>query len=287
MPELPEVETIRLGLKEKIIGKKIVDVKVRMKKLIKSDYKEFVSLLCGNIFSDIDRIGKLLIFKLSRRNKFLLVHLKMTGQLIYKKGKKLVAGGHKISDSDLVLPNKYSHIIFSFSDDSNLFFNDQRQFGYMKLVSPIELEKVRSSFGIEPISKDFSLTEFKKIIKGRKTNIKALLLDQKKIAGIGNIYADEALFNAHIHPGRPALSLNEIEIKNLRSAIVSVMKRSIKHGGTTFSNFLDCNGAKGEFVNFLKVYGRAGEHCYNCRGGIIRKKRIAGRGTSYCDKCQK
>jgi formamidopyrimidine-DNA glycosylase len=287
MPELPEVETIRTGLKQKIIGKKIIAVRVGMKKQVKSDFNEFISVLKGNAFSDIDRIGKLLIFRLKKGNSMLLVHLKMTGQLIYRKGRKIIAGGHKIMENDLNLPNKYSHIIFTFGDKSELFFNDQRQFGYMKLASYTEVENIIRGYGVEPFSKDFSVSELKKIIKGRTTNIKAILLDQKKIAGIGNIYADESLFASHIFPGRPASTLSDLEIKDLRQAIIAVMKKSIKYGGTTFSNFLDCGGSKGRFVNFLKVYGHAGEPCPKCPGGIVRKKKIAGRGTSYCDKCQK
>jgi formamidopyrimidine-DNA glycosylase len=287
MPELPEVETIRIGLKEKIISKKIVNVRVSLEKLVKSDFKEFNEVIKGNSFLDIDRIGKLLIFRLKKGDKLLLVHLKMTGQLIYKKGKNLVAGGHKISETDLILPNKYSHIIFCFSDKSRLFFNDQRQFGYMKLVSPAELEEIAAGYGAEPFSKKFSLAEFKKIIKGRTANIKAILLDQKEIAGIGNIYADESLFAARIFPGRRAVSLTELEIKSLRKAIIQIMKKSVSQGGTTFSNFLDCDGGKGKFINFLKVYGRAGQPCLDCRTGIIKKIKIVGRGTSYCDKCQK
>jgi len=286
MPELPEVETIRIGLKAKIIGKKIVEIKVGLKKQIKSDFKEFILNLKGNHIVDIERIGKLLVFKLYKGDKFLLVHLKMTGQLIYRKGKKMVAGGHRISETDLVLPNKFSHIIFTFSDRSNLFFNDQRQFGYMKLVKEKETKQIIYGYGVEPLSAEFNLAAFKKIIKGRTTNIKALILNQKKIAGIGNIYADEALFVAGIYPGRQAGTLTEPEIKNLRRAIIQVLKKSLKYGGTTFSNFLDCNGAKGNFIDFLKVYGRIGKPCFKCRGGIIRKEKIAGRGTSYCDKCQ-
>jgi formamidopyrimidine-DNA glycosylase len=286
MPELPEVETIRVGLKEKIVGKKIVDINVSLKKQIKSDYRQFVSTVKGNSIADIERIGKFLAFKLARGDKYILAHLRMTGQLIYRKGKELVAGGHKISENDLKLPNKYSHIIFTFSDGSNMFFNDQRQFGYMKLAGKKEVEEIRSGYGVEPLSKDFTLAVFKKIISGRTINIKALLLDQKKIAGIGNIYADESLFAAHIYPGRPANSLSEIEIKNLHRAIIIILKRSIEKGGTTFSDFLDCDGKKGGFIDFLKVYGRKGQKCFGCKGGIVRKRKIAGRGTSFCDKCQ-
>jgi formamidopyrimidine-DNA glycosylase len=287
MPELPEVETIRTGLKEKILGKKITDIKLNLRKQIKTDFKEFISIVKGNSIADIERIGKFLAFKLGRGNKYILAHLRMTGQLIYRKGKVMVAGGHQISEKDLYLPNKYSHVVFTFSDGSNLFFNDQRQFGYMMLAGKNEVLRIRSGYGVEPLSKEFTLAVFKKIIFGRSTNIKAMLLDQKKIAGIGNIYADESLFAAHIYPGRPANSLNETEIKNLHSAIIKILRSSIKHGGTTFSNFLDCEGTKGRFIKFLKIYGRKGQRCFRCPKSIVQKTKIAGRGTSYCEKCQK
>ncbi len=294
MPELPEVETIKNDLKRAILNKRIVDVEVRKKNLIKSDFKEFVKILRGNTFKNISRIGKLIIFHL-RNNKYLLIHLKMTGQLIYKphlnpllskeRKKRVIAGGHEILGMDDKLPNKYSHVIINFSDKSTLYFNDMRQFGYLKIVDENELKAVKSRFGIEPLTKNYTLNNFRKIFNDRKVNVKNLLLNQKLIAGIGNIYADEILFKVGIRPTRIAGQLKEDEIKKMFKAIEVILKEAIKYRGTTFSDYVDSRGKKGNFTKLLKVYGREGEKCKKCNG-IIKKIKIGGRGTRYCSKCQ-
>src|SRR3989344_1815823 len=152
MPELPEVETIRRDLEGRIVRKKIADVEVRAKKIVKTNLKEFVSVLKGNQFSKIDRRGKLLIFGLKRDGKFLLVHLKMTGQLIYRYDHKTIAGGHNLPKNIGELPNKFTHLVFSFADKSKLFYNDMRKFGFMKIVGMEEKEKIlANSYGIDAI----------------------------------------------------------------------------------------------------------------------------------------
>lgn len=186
------------------------------------------------------------------------------------------------------LPTAYTRAAFVFSDDSKLYFNDMRRFGYLRLAGEAEKNKVERAYGIEPFSKKFNLAEFKRILAGReKSLLKAALLDQALIAGIGNIYADEICFSAGVLPGRPAASLTEKEKAALFRAIKSVLRQALKYGGTTFRNYANARGQKGKFTEFLKVYGRQGMKCLRCKKGIIQKRKIAGRGTSFCGNCQK
>src|SRR3989344_4622029 len=248
MPELPEVETIRRDLEGKIVRKKIADVEVLAKKIVKTNLKEFSEVLKGNQFSKIDRRGKLLIFKLknhrgstSMGEKFLLVHLKMTGQLIYRYDHKTIAGGHNLPKNIGELPNKFTHLIFSFSDKSKLFYNDMRRFGYMKIVDQAERDRILTeNFGIDAIDEKFTLAVFKKILEKKKGAIaKAALLDQISIAGIGNIYADEVLFDSKILPNRKVSTLKSDEIKKMYQSIKKVLKHAIRHRGTTFGTQLE------------------------------------------------
>ncbi len=286
MPELPEVETIRRGLLAKILHKNIASVEVRKKSLVKSQLNFFKKNLQHNKFIDIKRIGKLLIWQLSKGEHYLLVHLKMTGQLIYVVGDKIIAGGHNLPNLGK-LPNKYSHIIIHFTDGSRLFFNDLRQFGYFKLHPKKHHQQIADQFGIEPLTPDFTLANFSKALGKRKTSIKAVLLNQKLIAGLGNIYVDEICFRSQVRPTRSVSSLSKIEIKKLYSACLYIIKQAIAHRGTTFSDYLDTDGKVGNYEKYLKVYGRAGEKCLRCHKGIIKKVKLAGRGTHYCQNCQK
>ena len=286
MPELPEVETIRRDLQRKIVGKKIVQIKVRKPKIIKGSKPAFIKSLTGNSFAKIKRRGKLLIFKLKKGDRYLLIHLKMTGQLIYQACGKVTAGGHGWPKVD-ELPNKYSHIIFTFADKSQLFFNDLRQFGYMRLVDEGELQEVRQQFGIEPLTKGFTWTNFRQAVTGKKTNIKAVLLNQGVIAGIGNIYADEICWRAGVQPSRAVGGLSQAELRKIFNSCNVILKQAIKYRGTTFNDYVDADGKKGNFVSRLKVYQRAGEKCQRCQQAEIKKIKIAGRGTHYCPRCQK
>lgn len=288
MPELPEVETIRRDLEKKIYNKKIKDIKVLATKSVHNKSAEFLKILVGNNFSHIERRGKLLMFALDKSGKYgyMLVHLKMTGQLIYRNKQKILAGGHSQTAMDTAVPNKFTRVIFNFSDGGQLFFNDLRRFGYLKLVSKEEKERiVNNNFGIEPLTSDYIFEDFAKLFKKRQTNIKALLLNQKLISGIGNIYADEACFEAGILPMRKANALTTGELKKLFMMVEKVLAISIANRGTTFNNYVDSNGRTGSHINFLKVYGRAGEKCKKCKN-IILKKKHAGRGTHYCLRCQ-
>jgi formamidopyrimidine-DNA glycosylase len=293
MPELPEVETIRQDLRATILGKKIVDFEVLAKKSLRGEIKEGSAILVGNSFTEIDRIGKLLIFVLRQerqKKKYLLWHLKMTGQLIYtgKHREKLSFGGHSGSDfkADAGLPDKFTRAIFTFSGGFQLFFNDMRRFGYLALADEIELKKIKAKFGPEPLLPDFTLKALTEIFKKRKKNIKAVLLDQQLIAGLGNIYVDESLFAAGVRPDRSSNSLKTVEIKRLYQEIIRILRLAVKHRGTTFNNYVDASGRHGNFSKFLKVYGRGNQACPRCGGNLLKVK-VAGRGTVYCPSCQK
>ncbi len=289
MPELPEVETIRHDLEKKITKNKIKGIEILAGKSVHNKSSDFLKVLVDNNFSHIERRGKLLMFALNKADKYgyMLVHLRMTGQLIFRHKKQLLAGGHSQTAMDTTVPNKFTRVIFSFGDGGQLFFNDLRRFGYLKLVSKEEKEKiVTNNFGIEPLAPDYTLEAFQKLFKKRQTNIKALLLNQKLISGIGNIYADEACFGAKILPTRKVNSLTALEIKKLYKCIEDILKVAIANRGTTFNNYVDSDGHTGSHINFLNVYGRNGEKCKRCKS-IILKKKHAGRGTHYCPNCQK
>lgn len=282
MPELPEVETIRQGLKEKILNQKITKVQVKKKRLVRNRLKDFLNILINNQFTNINRIGKLLILTLADHH-YLLIHLKMTGQLIYVSKNDLVIGGHRQAIGKL--PNKYSHIIFTFQDKSQLFFNDLRQFGYLQIVD--NTQEIIDKYGIEPLTKEFTLNNFQDIFKKRKGILKPLLLNQTIIAGLGNIYVDEVCFQAKVLPTRQVNTLDTKEITKLYQACQQVIKKAVTYRGTTFSDYKDTAGKAGNFVQYLKVYGRSNERCLNCKQSTIKKIRLAGRGTHYCPQCQK
>ncbi len=287
MPELPEVETIRNDLKKKIIGKKIANIKVNLPRMVRGRIKELEPVLYGDSFKDIERAGKLLIFILAKGKKFLLIHLKMTGQLIFCQGKSIVAGGHSEPKIENGLPNKYTRIILKFNDGSQLFFNDLRTFGYIQLVNEQELKGVLKKYGVEPMTNKFNSAYLYKIIKSRLAPVKAVLLNQDLIAGLGNIYTDEILFAAGIRPNRNAKTLNKSEIEKIVKVTKRILTKAIKYRGTTFNDYVDASGRKGDFIKFLKVYQKEGGKCPKCRQEIITKTKIAGRGTRYCPQCQK
>ncbi len=304
MPELPEVETIRRGLAKNILGKKITALEVKVSSLVKTDLSKFQKTLVGNSFAAIERIGKLLMFKLKTTapltsksagqagHQYLLIHLKMTGQLIYQKNGKTVAGGHNLPLVIGNLPNKFTHITFSFADQSNLFFNDMRKFGYMKLVSEVEKEKIeKGNFGPDALT--ISWPEFKTILEKKKNSrLKATLLNQGIIAGIGNIYADEICFHGGVLPTRVIKTITPATIKKLYEGTKKILAKAVECGGTTFGtqaqgNYVTAHGHRGNYCDYLKVYDRKGEPCLRCKKGTIAKKAVAGRGTSFCPSCQK
>jgi formamidopyrimidine-DNA glycosylase len=288
MPELPEVENVRLQLLAKIVGKTITKVEVFNAKSAGSE-PDFAQKLIGKKFAHIDRVGKLMIFSFTKEdNLFLLGHLKMTGQFFFVDKKGLTGGGHTMSKSDgLDLPNKHTRLAFYLSDGSALFFNDMRKFGYVKIATKIETEAARARFGEEPIATTFDYKTFFTKLQKRNTPIKAALLDQTFVAGLGNIYVDEALFAAKVRPDRMASSLTRAEATAVIRAGGKIMNHSISVGGTTFQSFADTNGHAGNFTEHLRVFGKQKTLCPRCKKGDIQKIRVAGRGTHFCPSCQK
>lgn len=290
MPELPEVETIRRDLQAALLNKPILKVDVRKPKLIKGSITRFRRQVEGHHFVRVERRGKLLIFTLDQPLIYLLVHLKMTGQLIYVDGESTIAGGHNPTKIEqiLELPNRYSHVIFHFGDGSNLYFNDLRQFGYLQIVDQAGRELAERKFGPEPLSSAFTLAVWQGLVRRYpRSSVKKLLLNQMAIAGIGNIYADEICFRAKIKPDRLVGAINLEEVRAIYESVKPILRLAIKNRGTTFNNYRDARGRKGNFVKLLAVYGRKGERCQNCQRGEIVKIRHSGRGTHYCPNCQR
>lgn len=285
MPELPEVEVVRRQLQQRILGRDIANVQSESGKIVNFD-DDISAKLQGLNFVTINRVGKLLVFQTSRQDVFVLCHLKMTGQLIFVDKQGRVGGGHTLTSGDLDLPHKHTHVTVSFVDGAKLFFNDMRKFGYFKLASFDTVEKEKLKYGVEPIANSYKLCLFSSLLAKRKTSIKAFLLNQKYLAGLGNIYVDEACFRARVKPQRVAGNLNPKEQKALFAACRDVLLESIDAGGTTFYDFTDATGGKGGFSKALRVFQREGQKCYRC-SELVLKERFAGRGTHWCPGCQK
>ncbi|MFH1460900.1 MAG: DNA-formamidopyrimidine glycosylase [Patescibacteria group bacterium] len=271
MPELPEVETIKRQLNQKIKGKTIREVEVRLRKFVKYPLEKFKKLVAGAKIVNVSRRAKLLIFELSN-GYCLVIHLKLTGQLIFN--------GQ---------PNKHTHLIYYFTDKSKLIHNDLRQFGFVKVIPKKELAVFleKEGFGPEPLTKEFTLELFKGLLSRRKkSKIKPLLMDQKFMAGIGNLYADEILFYAGVRPVRLANSLKPAEIKKIYQEIKRVLQLAIKKRGSSAENYLDAQGKKGNFMPLVKVYQRTGQPCDKC-GTKIQRIKISSRSAHFCPKCQK
>ncbi len=289
MPELPEVETIKLGLQKYLVGHKILDVDVRLPRIFSGDSKKVIG---GKVIA-ARRFGKGLLIDLSN-NYSIAVHVKMTGQLLYKEETPLRQGfagqakEENIKKVDIKsLPDAYTHVVFSLDKGAFLYFRDMRQFGWIKILPTKDVDELPffKSLGPEPL-KDLTLEKFKAIILKNKTNIKVLLMDQKKISGIGNIYANDALFVAGIDPRRYSASLIEKEKEKLFKAIEQVLKKGLESGGASEWSYVDVLGGAGNYQNFFQVYGKKGKPCKNC-GTRIEKITLGGRGTFFCPRCQK
>lgn len=242
MPELPEVETIKNQLGQLIIGKKIADVKVLLPKIVKLPTSKFKKAIIGAKIKRINRRAKILAIELNN-GWTMLVHLKMTGQLIF-------------TPTLRAIENKYTHVVFKFSGKSQLIFNDLRQFGYIKLVKTLELGDffIKEGTGPEPLEKDFTLADFKALLTKRpNTKIKQFLMDPKNIAGIGNIYADEILFFAGVHPLRQVKKIEKGEAKKIFKGIKDILRLAIKLRGTSSNDYLDAYGQAGKFATKLKA----------------------------------
>jgi len=268
MPELPEVETIKRELSPHLTGRRIAGTTVLWPGTVRgASPSQFIDSLHGRKIESVGRRGKYLVICLDDGHD-LLVHLKMTGSLI--------VGGP--SDE----PGKYARVIFTLDNGATVFFRDPRKFGKMQLVARGE---VTSQLGIEPLSDDFTVEQLKELLAKRKTSVKPVLLDQNLIAGIGNMYADESLFEAGIHPLRPADSLSETEVARLHDAIRSVLQRAIESKGASIANYFRPDGSAGWAHQTFKVAHRRGERC-QCHSNIERIV-VRGRGTYFCPACQK
>lgn len=277
MPELPEVETIKLVLQRKIVGKTIKDIEILSPKSFIGDTKE----VRGKKVLKIDRFAKLLALDLDKIT--LLIHLKMTGQLILEDGKRFI-GGHPTEDMMGKMPNSHTRVIFSFSDGSHLYFNDQRRFGWVKIIQNSEFEL--KNLGPEPLEKGFTWQILKaNLLKHKSMPVKVAIMDQKVVSGVGNIYSNEACFNARLDPREKVSNLSDLQFKRLRSGIVKALKEGIAHGGSTRVHFRDPEGHKGYFLDYAYVYGLDKHPCKVCKT-IIKKIQLAGRGTYFCPKCQ-
>ena len=290
MPELPEVETVIRQLRPFVVGKKVAHATTLHKKTTDYDV-DFSKKLQGLEITTINRVGKLIIFSFKDISHIHLIsHLKMTGQFfLVNKDNTVVGGGHTYKASDITaLPNKHSRMYITFTDETKLFYNDMRLFGYVKIVSSDELSTIVAKYGPEPINAQFNnvIEQVAKKIKKKKTTIKAALLDQSLVAGLGNIYVDEALFLAGIRPSKKCHTLTYRQIKAVLRFGGVVMNESIAVGGTTFQSFSDAYGKHGNYTEQLRVFDRTGEKCYTC-GTAIKKIKVAGRGTHYCPRCQK
>lgn len=274
MPELPEVETVRRTLLTLVKGKTIKEVSVRWSKIIKkpSEVEQFQDALCGQTILDIGRRGKFL--KIFLDDYVLVSHLRMEGQYgLYDESEEV---------------DKHTHVLFTFTDRSQLRYRDVRKFGTMHLFKKGDEEKELplSQLGPEPFNETFTENYLKEHLKKTNRKIKVALLDQTIVVGLGNIYVDEALYRANIHPERMASSLNPREIGILHREIINTLGEAIEKGGSTIRSYVNSQGKMGMFQLELLVYGRKGEACKRC-GTAIRKNVVGGRGTHFCPHCQR
>ncbi len=286
MPELPEVETVKRGLTELIIGKTISNVSFDWPKGFPNAASDVERFLIGARVMGLRRRGKALMIDLST-NYTLVIHLKMTGQLVFR-GSQVFGAGHPNESLIGELPDKSTRVTFSFSDDSHLYFNDQRKFGWVRLLPTGEVMNLPffQKLGPEPLLDSFSSNNFLERLERRKNSgIKAVLLDQAVIAGVGNIYADESLFAAKIHPETLVKDVDTDRLKILFEELRRILLLAIEKGGSTDRNYVSAEGKRGSYLTFAKVFRREGEACEVC-GNEIMKSRVAGRGTHTCSTCQ-
>lgn len=288
MPELPEVQTTVSGLKNKVLKRTFVDVWTDTPKIIKKpcNFKEFKAQIKGRTIEQVRRRGKNILFDLSGQ-KVLLVHQKMTGHLLMGKWER--KEGHWQSSSGPLLDpmNRFIHLVFILDNGQMLALSDLRKFAKVELWEKQELEKSKEflSLGPEPLSRSFTFARFKQRLDGKKVMIKQTLMDQKVIAGIGNIYSDEILWQAKVNPFKPTNLLSERELRAIYLAIKSILRKAVKMKGTSISDYRNLRGEKGMFGSQLKVYRKEGEKCPRC-GTPIKRKKIGGRSAHFCPVCQ-
>lgn len=307
MPELPEVQTVVSELNKQLPGRKIKRVVVNMAKIIsvgpqivsnirdvsQKTVNEFARLLTGRKFLSVRRRGKMLIFDVDGPLS-MLVHLKMTGQFIFEdRAQRALTGGkykilNKVTAPFVQLPTKHTHVVFYFTDGSTLYYNDMRQFGYLRLVKDEDIDKVKEfeDYGPEPLEKEFTFKVFQNALKNRKKiPIKLALMDTKVVVGIGNIYSDEILYHAKVLPDRQVDSLSTKELQAVFNQIRPVLKAGIKYKGSSVGDFVRTDGKWGNMGKHHFVYGRAKQSCLGC-GTIIKSLKLGGRTSCFCPKEQ-
>ncbi len=281
MPELPEVETIKLGLQKRIVGLKITKIQI-------NSPKSFIgnpNLAEGQKVLKVWRRAKILGIDLDKIT--LLFHLKMSGQLVYEGAKRFI-GGHPTPDMTFKMPNPHTRVIFSFSDNSYLYFNDQRKFGWVRVVDSKQVTGNSSlkNLGPEPLEKEFTWQVLKiNLLNHKSQPVKVAIMDQTVVSGVGNIYASEACFDAKIDPRRKVADLTDEEFKSLYKGIIKSLQDGIKYGGATKTHFVDADGHKGYFLDYAYVYGKDQHPCKICKSEI-NKIKLGGRGTYLCPFCQ-
>jgi formamidopyrimidine-DNA glycosylase len=289
MPELPEVETTVRDLKKKILQRIFFEVWTDAKKMIKKPkFEDFKKELIGKEILDVKRRGKNILFFLSS-GKILLIHQKLTGHLLFGIWKK--EGGiwkSKIKGPLAEDPmNRFLHLIFFFKDGWQLALSDLRKFAKVEILTKEELEKEMEKLGPEPLDKDFTFEKFKeRILRKKNGKIKQVLMDQEVIAGIGNIYSDEILWRAKIHPFKKVGKLSEEELKRIYKAMKEILPKAIEVGGESISDYRRPSGEKGGFDLLRKVYRREGEKCFRC-GAKIKRVKLGQRSAHFCPVCQK
>ena len=286
MPELPEVETVRRGLESLIVHKTFKAASHDWQKSFPNAQTDVNAFLIKASVIAIRRRAKVLLIDLDSAYS-LVIHLKMTGQLVYR-GEQVFGAGHPNDSLIGELPDKSTRVVFEFSDGSKLFFNDQRKFGWVKLYPTVEVPNINfmQRVGPEPLADDFTAELFiERIRKRPNTTVKAALLDQTVLAGVGNIYADESLWGAKIHPAERVRDVNDTRLKLLHSELRYVLELAIEKGGSTDRNYVNADGKRGSYIDFARVFRREKLPCPRC-GTTIEKSKVAGRGTHTCPKCQ-
>jgi formamidopyrimidine-DNA glycosylase len=289
MPELPEVETVRMQLEKRIIGFVIKKITAINQKSLIGNPK----LVVGEKIIGAERFGKMLVLKIAG-NFDIGIHLKMSGQLIYSSSEESLTS-REVSDvssriySNNILQNKHTRVIIEFTNGSKLFFNDQRKFGWVRIMNDDELSNLQfiKKLGKEPW--DITDADFYKLIHHRNRSIKLVILDQEIISGVGNIYANDALWEAGIKPTHKASIITKKEAHEIRINIIKVLKEGIKFGGSTGQDgkYVNLEGSPGGYQNHFRVYDKKGQKCLRKDGGVIEKITLGGRGTYYCPVCQK
>jgi formamidopyrimidine-DNA glycosylase len=295
MPELPEIETIKLQLQKHLVGEMLEKLEKLHPKSVQGD----IELIRGIRVRGVRRIGKMLVLELEKGLN-IAIHFKMSGQLILvysskfivhsrkKENQKRIVGGHPTQDWTGELPSKHTRAIFHFKNGDEMYFNDQRIFGWIKILDDKSLRSLKflKNLGKEPW--DIEDEEFFLKIHNKNRAIKLVIMDQEIISGVGNIYANDGLWEAKIDPRKKAKDLKQEDSKTLRQSLIKVLREGIKYGGATASDakYVDLRGLGGHYQEHFRTYDREGDMCLRKDGGIIKKIKLGGRGTYYCSVCQ-